>query len=111
MSRSERPKVKVFNYGAHSAHDYWILVTKPDIEAFKELRSPRTTAHLVQSLWGQLEWYVQEQGNQLKSYLEECPAVLLWIRDIAYSAKHRGLGDPTRQVKQMGIQNQGNRVK
>lgn len=103
---SKAAKVKVFNYGAHSAFDYWILVTKPDIEAFKELRSPRTAAHVVQSLWGQLEWYAEEQDNEPKSYFEQCPA-LAWIRDIANSAKHRALKTRQRQVKHMGIQNTG----
>jgi hypothetical protein len=99
-------KVKVFNYGVHSARDYWMLVTKPDIEAFKELRSPRTAAHVVQSLWAQLEWYAEEQGNEPKSYFEQCPA-LAWIKDIANSAKHRALKNRQRQVQHMGIRNTG----
>jgi hypothetical protein len=106
MSKATKPRVKVFNYGAYSAGDYWILVTKPDIEAFRELRSPRTAIHVVQSLWGQLEWYAQEQGTKPKSYFQECPA-LAWIKDIADSAKHRGLDNDQRQVKHMGFQNTG----
>jgi hypothetical protein len=101
-----RPAVKVFNYGAHFACDYWILVTQPDIEAFRELRSPRTAIHLVQSLWGQLEWYAQEQGTDPESYFEQCPA-LAWIKDIANSAKHRALGNRQRQVKHIGFRNTG----
>jgi hypothetical protein len=106
VSKAAKPAVKVFNYGAHSSCDYWILVTKPDIDAFKELRSPRTAAHVVQSLWGQLEWYAQEQGHEGKSYFEQCPS-LAWIMDIAYSAKHRALTNRQRQVKHMGIKNTG----
>jgi hypothetical protein len=106
VSRITRSAVKVFNYGAHSACDYWILVTKPDIEAFRESRSPRTAIHVVKSLWGQLEWYAQEQGTEPRSHFEQCPA-LAWIKDIADSAKHCGLHNHQRQVKHMGIQNTG----
>jgi hypothetical protein len=82
--------VKVFNYGAHTARDYWNLVAKPDLEEFHRLRSPLSVAHVVQSLWGLLEWYAQEQGSEAKCYFPLLPE-LEWIRDIAYSLKHRAL--------------------
>ena len=81
-------QVKVFNYGAHSAHDYWKLVVRPDLEEFHRLRSPISVAHVVQSLWGLLEWYAQEQGSEAECYYPLLPE-LKWIRDIAYSAKYR----------------------
>jgi hypothetical protein len=98
-------QVKVFNYGAHSAHDYWKLVVRPDLEEFRRLRSPISVAHVVQSLWGLLEWYAQEQGSEAECYYPLLPE-LEWIRDIAYSAKHRALG---RQLltKHMGYPNTG----
>ena len=46
--------------------------------------------HVVQSLWGLLEWYAQEQGSEAKCYYPLLPE-LEWIRDIAYSVKHRAL--------------------
>ena len=98
-------QVKVFNYGAHSARDYWNLVAKPDLGEFHRLRSPISVAHVVQSLWGLLEWYAQEQGSEAKCYYPLLPE-LEWIRDIAYSAKHRALGRKL-TTKHMGYPNTG----
>lgn len=69
------------------------------------LRSPISVAHVVQSLWGLLEWYAQEQGSEAKCYYPLLPE-LEWIRDIAYSAKHRALGRKL-TTKHMGYPNTG----
>jgi hypothetical protein len=100
------PKVKVFNYGVQSAQDYWALITRPDVEEFKRRRSPRSVAHVVQSLWGLLEWHAQEYGNDESFYFQQCPE-MAWIKDIAKSAKHRGLDGRREAVVDTGLKKTG----
>jgi hypothetical protein len=61
----EAVKIKIFNYGTHSARDYWNLITRPDLDDFRKLVSPRTTAHVTQSLWNLWEWICVEDGRIL----------------------------------------------
>jgi hypothetical protein len=106
MAKPPKAKVKVFNYGVQSAQDYWVLVTRPDVEEFNRLRSPRSLAHVVQSLWGLLEWHADEYGNGEGFYFQQCPE-LAWIKDIAKSAKHRGLYGRREAVADMGLKQTG----
>jgi hypothetical protein len=106
MEKPPKVKVKVFNYGVQSAQDYWVLVTRPDVEEFKRLRSPRTVAHVVQSLYGLLQWHADEYGNVEDFYFQQCPE-LAWIKDIANSAKHRGLDRKREAVANMGLKQTG----
>lgn len=80
--------IKIFNFGTHSARDYWNLITCPDLEDFRKTLSPRTSAHVAQSLWNLWEWLCVESGKDPKKPdFDE----LKWIQEIAFAAKHREL--------------------
>jgi hypothetical protein len=107
------PKVRVFNYGIYTARDYWKQITKPHIDEYKRQRSPKKAVQVVQSLWGLVLWCADEQGKGWPIFVADLmvhhPEIVewSWIRDIANSTKHRGLGDRTRTVENIRIQGAG----
>ena len=98
-------KVKVFNYGIYTARDYWRQITKAHIDEYKSQRSPKNAVQVVQSLWALVLWCADEQGKGWPIFVADLmvhhPEIVEWnwIRDMASSAKHRGIGDQTRTVE------------
>jgi len=102
MGKAPRKKGKtapmiLFRYGIENARDYWRLITRPDVEDWRISPSPRTAAHVIQSLWGLTEWIAHETGQPKESLRAACPD-LKYIYDIANSTKHRLLDRPRKSA-------------
>jgi hypothetical protein len=104
--------VQYVDFGFTSAREFWSELVLPSHERFKA--DPSRANAMIASL---VAWHVQdwiwhdqrpgEDTRNSKDYplfqaklFNDCPE-LAWIRDVADAGKHRGLGRPTLEVREV----------
>ena len=102
--------VKYVDFGYASANEYWTELVIPAHDAFRSEPNRQNAIRVSIHAWHLHDWIWHDQhpgeetrGN--KDYadfqnriLAECPQ-LAWIRDVADTGKHRGLGRPDLKVR------------
>jgi hypothetical protein len=106
--------VAYVDIGISDAKAFWRLIVLPDVGDFKSNPADaRFGLHVAEALWHVHEWLWHDQNPhsdtraaEYKSFQRElfvkCPE-LSWMRDVAETAKHRGLSRPGIEVERIAL--------